>query len=80
MTTLDIRKQIIDPREEKLFYNPISQGRYEQTPKVTNLCETPGVFTCGHPQVLDEVELKKTTTVRIADILLIYSIALVYGI
>ena len=31
MTILDLRKQVLDPREEKLFYNPIFQGRSAQT-------------------------------------------------
>ena len=55
MTTLDLRKQVLDPREEKLFYNPIFQGRSAQTLKITKPCETAGVFTYG--LLLDEVEL-----------------------
>ena len=47
MTTLDLRKQVLDPMEEKLFYNPIFQGRSEQTLKITKPCETSGVFTYG---------------------------------
>ena len=35
LTTLDLRKQVLDPREEKLFYNPIFQGRSAQTLKIT---------------------------------------------
>ena len=56
MTTLDLRKQVLDPREEKLFYNPIFQGRSEQTLKITKPCETAGVFTYG--LLLDEVALR----------------------
>ena len=56
MTTLDLRKQVLDPREEKLFYNPIFQGRSEQTLKITKPCETAGVFTSG--LLLEEVELQ----------------------
>ena len=56
MTTLDLRKQVLDPREEKLFYNPIFQGRSAQTLKITKPCETAGVFTYG--LLLDEVELR----------------------
>ena len=56
MTTLDLRKQVLDPRDEKLFYNPIFQGRNEQTLRITKPCETAGVFTYG--QLLDEVALK----------------------
>ena len=47
MTTLDLRKQVLAPREEKLFYNPIFQGRGGQTLKITKPCETAGVFTYG---------------------------------
>ena len=52
MTTLDLRKQVLDPREEKLFYNPIFQGKNEQTPKINKPCETAGIFTffCLYPQ------------------------------
>ena len=53
MTTLDLRKQVLDPRDEKLFYNPIFEGRNE---RITKPCETAGVFTYG--QLLDEVALK----------------------
>ena len=56
MTTLGLRKQVFDPRDEKLFYNPIFQGRNEQTLRITKPCETAGVFTYG--QLLDEVALK----------------------
>ena len=56
MTTLDLRKQVLDPRNEKLFYNPIFQGRNVQALRITKPCETPGVFTYG--QLLDEVTLK----------------------
>ena len=56
MTTLDLCKQVLDPREEKLFYNPIFQGRSEQTLKITKPCDTAGVFTYG--LLLDEVELR----------------------
>ena len=56
MTTLDLRKQVLDPREEKLFHNPIFQGRSVQTLKITKPCETAGVFTYG--LLLDEVELR----------------------
>ena len=53
MTTHDILKQVLDPREEKLFYNPHFQGRNEQTLKITKPCETAGVFTYG--LLLDEI-------------------------
>ena len=56
MATLDLRKQVLDPREEKLFYNPIFQGRNGQTLKIINPCEMAGIFTYG--KLLDEVELK----------------------
>ena len=44
MTTLDLRKQVLDPKDDQLFYNP-------------KPCETAGVFT--YDQLLDEVALKK---------------------
>ena len=56
MITLDLRIQVLDPRDEKLFYNPIFQGRNKQTLRITKPCETAGVFTYG--QLLDEVALK----------------------
>ena len=56
MTTLDLRKQVLDPGEEQLFYNPIFQGRNGQTLRITKLCETAGVFKYG--QLLDEVALR----------------------
>ena len=56
MTTLGLRKQVLNPRDEKLFDNPIFQGRNEQTLRITKPCETAGVFTYG--QLLDEVALK----------------------
>ena len=56
MKTLDLHKQVLDPREEKLFYNPIFQGKDEQTLKITKPCETAGIFTYG--KLLDEVELR----------------------
>ena len=39
-----------------MLYNPIFQGRNEQTLRITKPCETAGVFTYG--QFLDEVALK----------------------
>ena len=51
ITTLDLRKQVLNLRDENLFYNPIFQGRNEQTLRVTKPCETAGVFTYG--QLLD---------------------------
>ena len=77
MTTLDLRKQILDQREEKLFYNPIFQGKNEQTLKITKPCETAGIFT--YCKLLDEVELRNMAAL-IVDISLIYPIALFYGI
>ena len=56
MTTFGLRKQVLDPRDEKLFYNPIFQGRNELTLRITKPCEIAGVFTYG--QLLDEVALK----------------------
>ena len=56
MTTLDLRKQVLDPRDEQLFYNPIFQGGNGQTLRITKPCETAGVFTYG--QLLDEVALR----------------------
>ena len=56
MTTLDLRKQVLDPGEEQLFYNPIFQGRNGQTLRITKLCETAGVFK--YRQLLDEVALR----------------------
>ena len=35
MTTLGLRKQVLDPRDEQLFYNPIFQGINEQTLRIT---------------------------------------------
>ena len=55
MTTLDLRKQVLDQREEKLFYNPIFQGKNKQTLKITKPCETAGIFTYG--KLLDKVKL-----------------------
>ena len=52
MTTLGLRKQVLDPRDEKLFYNPIVQGRNEQTLRITKPCETAGVFTHGQEVAL----------------------------
>ena len=40
-------KRVLDPSEEKLFYNPIFQGRSERTLKITKHCETAGVFAYG---------------------------------
>ena len=56
MTTLDLRKQVLDPRDEQLFYNPIFQRGNGQTLSITKPCDTAGVFTYG--QLLDEVALK----------------------
>ena len=56
MTTLDLRKQVLDPGEEQLFYNPIFLGRNGQTLRITKPCETAGVFKYG--QLLDEVALR----------------------
>ena len=54
ITTLDTRKQALEPRKEKLFYNPIFRGRDGHTLNITKPCELAGVFTYG--QLLDEVE------------------------
>ena len=43
MTTLGLRKQVLDPRDEKLFYNTIFQGKNEQTLRIMKSCETAGV-------------------------------------
>ena len=56
MTTLGLRKRVFDQRDQKLFYNPIFQGRNEQALRITKPCEPCGVFTYG--QLLDEVALK----------------------
>ena len=55
MTTLDVKKQILDPREEKLFYNPTFM-RGDKTLSINQTCETAGVYTYG--QLLDEVALR----------------------
>ena len=47
MTTLDLRKQVLDPRDEQLFYTPIFQRGNGQTLRITKPCETAGVFTYG---------------------------------
>ena len=54
ITTLDTRKQVLQPRDEKLFYNPIFLGHDGHTLNITKPCELAGVFTYG--QLLDEVE------------------------
>ena len=54
ITTLDTRKQVLQPRDEKIFYNPIFLGRDGHTLNITKPCELAGVFTYG--QLLDEVE------------------------
>ena len=51
-----LRQQVLDPREEKLIYSPVFQGRNEQTLKITKPCETAGIFICG--PLLVEVELR----------------------
>ena len=53
MTTLELRKQVLDPRDEKLFYNPTFQGELGHTLNVTKSCARAGVYTYG--QLLDEV-------------------------
>ena len=53
MTTLELCKQVLDPRAEKLFYNPIFQGELGHTLNVTKSCTRAGVYTYG--QLLDEV-------------------------
>ena len=53
MTTLESWKQVLDPRDEKLFYNPIFQGELGHTLNVTKSCARAGVYTYG--QLLDEV-------------------------
>ena len=42
ITTLETRKQVLDPREEKLFYNPIFQGELGLTLNVTKSCAQAG--------------------------------------
>ena len=56
MATLDLRKQVLDVRAEKLFYNPVLRGSNELTLTITKPCATAGIFTYG--QLLDEVALK----------------------
>ena len=56
MPTLGTRKQVLEPPDEKLFYNPIFLGRDGHTLNITKPCELAGVFTYG--QLLDEVELR----------------------
>ena len=58
MTTLEMRKQVLDPRAEKLFYNPIFQGELGHTLNVTKSCAKAGVYTYG--QLLDEVAKRDT--------------------
>ena len=55
MTTLDVKKQIIDPRQEKLFYNPTFM-RGDKTLPINKTCEDAGVYNYGH--LLDEVALR----------------------
>ena len=52
ITTLETRKQVLDPRDEKLFYNPIFQGELGHTLNVTKSCAQAGVYTYG--RLLDE--------------------------
>ena len=54
ITTIDTRKQVLEPRDEKLFYNPIFLGCDGHTLLITKPCELAGVFTYG--QLLDEVK------------------------
>ena len=54
ITTLDTRRQVLQPRDEKLFYNPIFLGHDGHTLNIRKPCELAGVFTCS--QLLDEVE------------------------
>ena len=41
MATLDLRKQVVDPREEKLFYNPIFQVEINKHSKSVNPVKRP---------------------------------------
>ena len=52
MTTLETRKQVLDPRDEELFYNPIFHGELGHTLNVTKSCARAWVYTYG--QLLDE--------------------------
>ena len=52
MTTLETRKQVLDPQDEKLFYNPIFQGELGHTINVMKSCARAGVYTYG--RLLDE--------------------------
>ena len=52
ITTLETRKQVLDPRDEKLFYNPIFQGELGHTLNITKSCAQAEVYTYG--RLLDE--------------------------
>ena len=56
MAALETRKQILNPRDEKVFYNPVFTQENDQIIRLNNYCEREGVFTYG--QLLDEVTLR----------------------
>ena len=56
MTALETRKQILNPRDEKVFYNPVFTHENDQITRLNNYSEREGVFTYG--QLLDEVTLR----------------------
>ena len=66
ITTLDTCKQVLESRDEKLFYNPVFLGRDGHTLKITKPCELAGVFTYG--QLLDEVEHRRPHRRHIANL------------
>ena len=47
MTSLDVKKQVLDPRREKIFYNPIFTGVTGFTMSVNKPCEAANIYTYG---------------------------------
>ena len=56
VTTLDVRKKITNPRDEKLFYNPTFLRTNGSTLTPNNTCLTHNITTYG--QLLDEVAIR----------------------
>ena len=56
-TTLQIKKKIDDPKNEKLFYNPTFKDRNDKVLQISRTCENMRIYTYG--QVLLEHEKKQ---------------------
>ena len=56
MTGLDMRKQILCLRDEKIFHTPVFTRTDNHTLRIHRYCERVGVFTYG--QLLDEIALR----------------------